>query len=195
MNAYETATRLGLTGDNKEIVAQLQPLTAVDLPTKVLEQWLFGTGLLMYTGDKFEGPIQDALNGLHDEHPIHHAITRMKAAVYGDVTDMIRTATVPSIAGDMLMLATAMAAGQPDPAAFMGSLYGLVGGRPFADLTAEQYATARTEYEASTAAADAAAKLQQAWAMMLNEIINPVLADRGKLVEALRKSADTLEAG
>ncbi len=203
MSGYQKAVDLGLTtaivpGSNPprgytdaDIVAILQTLTVADIPIGSVRTWFRENELWMErsTGEMF-GPLQAAYAQASQE--AKDGLDYLYDTVFKKSADYLRT-TQPAWAQKAFGLVQLILALSPKASGLVDSFYALGGGRPYKDLTVEQFAAQRT------AAAEQAEKdeVTQAAASLLNESINPTIAsgNRSAIVIALRFAADTLENG
>lgn len=191
MNGYEKSVALNLTGTDAEKVAILQTLTVADIPIGSVRTWFRENELWMErsTGEMF-GPLQAAYAQASQE--AKDGLDYLYDTVFKKSADYLRT-TQPVWAQKAFGLVQLILALSPGSSGLVDSFYALDGGRPYKDLTVEQFAAQRT------AAIEQAAKqaVSQAAATLMNESVNPAIAagDRAAIVAALRDAADTLEQG
>ena len=202
--SYAKAVELGLTTAIKpgsdpprqytdaEIVGILHTLTVSDIPVRALARLLREEGLLLWTGEKYTGSIQTLVSAPGANQQFVDGIDELKSAVFGGSAETLLT-TVPKWAGKVWAIVSAIVALVPDTEGIVEKVYALDGGRPYKDLTVEQFAAQRTAAE-EQAEKD---ELSQAAATLLNESINPAIAsgDLAAIVASLRSAADALEAG
>ena len=180
MNAIETAQALGLTGTDAEIVAVLKSLSQSNIAASSVRRWLRQDRepvLLAYDGSAWYGTLEDMLQAGQLTTAMVVGLRDLKALMLegGD----LRT-TQPGPAGRVYAVVTGIAqilGG--DQSETIDSFYRLDGGRPFKDLTAEQFAGQKADAE-RLAAADAWA------ATALNETINPALSDPGRTLASVQ---------
>ena len=185
MNGYQKSEALGLTGTDAEKVAILKTLTVSDIPVKSLARLLREEGLLKWTGEKYVGSIQDLVNTQGIPTQFIDGIDDLKSAVFGGSAETLLT-TVPFWAGKVWSIISAIVALVPDTEGIVEKVYALDGGRPYKDLTVEQFATQRTEYDAAAAATAARNELTATFHAYLNAIGTNEQADRkADLLEAL----------
>jgi len=146
MNGYEKAQALGLTGTDAEIVAVLKTLTTSDIPVKSLARLLREEGLLLWTGEKYVGSIQTLVSSPGANQQFVDGIDELKSAVFGGSAETLLT-TVPQWAAKVWAIVSAIVALVPDTAGIVEKVYALDGGRPYKDLTAQQFAAQRTAAE------------------------------------------------
>jgi hypothetical protein len=180
MNAIEAAQSLGLTGTDAQIVATLQTLSRSNIAASSVRRWLRqdrDPALLAYDGSAWFGTLQDMLQAGQLSTGMQAGLRDLKALMLegGD----LRT-TQPGPAGRVYAVVTGIAqilGG--DQSETIDSFYRLDGGRPFKDLTAEQFATQKSD-AARTSAADAWA------ASALNETIQPAMSDPARTIETVK---------
>jgi len=187
MNGYEKAQALGLTGTDAEIVAVLKTLTVSDIPVKSLARLLREEGLLLWTGEKYTGSIQALVSAPGANQQFVDGIDELKSAVFGGSAETLLT-TVPQWAFKVWAIVSAIVALVPDTAGIVEKVYALDGGRPYKDLTVEQFVAQRTAADAVTAKQAIRSRLDAAW----NQIGTAEQADG---IAELRAIADELEAG
>lgn len=193
MNGYEKSVALNLTGSDAEKVAILQTLTVSNIAVDAVRVWL-RENLLWFRSSPttMGGAIQQVIESPSTPGETKQQLGIFWSAVFGDGAQNLLT-TVPTWAGLVWQIIQGLTQAAPDAAALVDSFYALDGGRPYKDLTVEQFAAQRT---ASAAQAEKDEVIQAA-ATLLNESINPAIAsgDRAAIVAAMRSGADTLEAG
>lgn len=155
MNGYEKSVALSLTGTDAEKVAVLKTLTASDIPVQSLARLLREEGLLLWTGEKYRGSIQTLVSTPGVAQQFVDGIDELKSAVFGGSAETLLT-TVPKWAGKVWAIVSAIVALVPDTEGIVEKVYALDGGRPYKDLTVEQFAAQRT-------AALAKAEIQTLW--------------------------------
>lgn len=193
MNGYQKSEALGLTGTDAEKVAILQTLTVSDIAVDAVRVWLREKMLWFRSSPTtMGGSIQAVLEAAETPTETKQQLGLFWSAVFGDGAQNLLT-TVPTWAGLVWQIIQGLTQAAPDAAALVDSFYALDGGRPYKDLTVEQFAAQRT------AAVVQAEKdeVTQAASILLNEQINPAIAtgDLAAIVAALRSAADMLENG
>jgi len=146
MNAYEKAQSLGLTGTDAEVVAMLQTLTVADIPCKHVARLLREESLLLWTGERYRGLIQQAVESPGMPSQFIDGIDELKSAVFGGSAEYLQT-TVPQWAGRVAAIMAAIAQVIPQTAGLVDRVYALDGGRPWRDLTVKQFAALRESAE------------------------------------------------
>lgn len=181
--SYAKAVELGLTtaikpGSNPprqytdaEIVAILHTLTSSDIPVKSLARLLREEGLLLWTGEKFIGSIQSLVTTPGMSQQFIDGIDELKSAVFGGSAETLLT-TVPKWAGKVWAIVSAIVALVPDTEGIVEKVYDLDGGRPFKNLTVQEFASQRTANDA----AQTQQEFHSEWVAWLNEVINPLIA-------------------
>lgn len=167
MNAYEKAQSLGLTGEPADIVAKLQTVTATPISLAYLMELLNFRGMLRKT---------DGLNG--QERWIGTLPNLKAALVAGNQTASVAAyemwfshvtnprqvlwdTTKPEYSESFAAMKAAYAdqEGMPTSADF-AAVVALGGGKPYAELTVEQYQAQATVAQAETAKASLRTRLQ-----------------------------------
>lgn len=203
MNAYERSLQLGLVGTDAEIVAQLQPVTAQAISLTYLMELLNFRGMLRKTDgsggqERWQGTLQNlkaALVALN----LSDYVTSYELW-FSHVTNPRQVSwdtRVPEWASAFLSMEQNFAGGEGMPSvADFAAVAALGGGRPYLDLTVEQFSDQRTAAEAAIVAQAARAAFDAEWAAALNGGINAALSaiDRTALVAAMRAQADVIEA-
>lgn len=193
MNGYQQSEALGLTGTDAEKVAILQTLTVSNIAVDAVRVWLRENLLWLRTSPTtMGGSIQAVLDAAETPTETKQQLGLFWSAVFGDGAQNLLT-TVPTWAGLVWQIIQGLTQAAPDAAALVDSFYALDGGRPYKDLTVEQFAAQRT---AAVVQAEKDEVTQEA-SSLLNEEINPAIAtgDRAAIITALRSAADTLENG
>jgi hypothetical protein len=169
MNAYEKAQSLRLNGTDAEIVAVLQSLTVADIPCRHVARLLREESLLLWTGEKYRGAIQQAV--LTPGVPVEFVdgIDELKSALFGGSAEYLQT-TVPQWAGKVAAIMEAIGRVLPHTAGLVDRVYALDGGRPWKDVTIEEFAKQR-EAAAKQAESDAAQAKDQAARNVLREAV------------------------
>jgi hypothetical protein len=155
MNGYEKAQSLNLTGTDAEIVAVLKTLTTTDILGSKLGKWLGERNLLSWDGSAWFGTLQDLIDNGSITGNALAGIRQLKAVLVGPRGDGLAT-TDPNWAPMVFQIITGISQVSQDAAALVDSFYALDGGRPYKDLTVEQFAAQRT-------AAHAKAEIQPIW--------------------------------
>lgn len=202
MNGYERAQALGLTGTDDEIIAQLRAVTTRPINLAYLMETLNFRGMLRKTDgsggqERWQGTLQNlksALVSLGQSEAVEAYETW-----FSHVTNPRQTSwdtSIPAYAVAFAGLESNFAGGPAMPTVEdFAAVTALGGGRPYDDLTVEQYATQKDESIAVASAAEIASKLEQDWASAQNEFINANVYARAALVAGLRFAADKIEAG
>jgi hypothetical protein len=155
MNGYEKAQALGLTGTDAEIVAVLKTLTTTDILGSRLGKWLGERNLLSWDGTGWFGTLQDLIDDGVIAGSAASGIQQLKAVLVGPRGDGLAT-TDPAWAPMVFQIISGIAQVSADAAVLIDSFYALDGGRPYKDLTVEQFAAQRT-------AALAKAEIEPIW--------------------------------
>jgi len=185
MNAYEKSTSLGLVGTDAEIVAQLQPVTAQAINLTYLMELLNFRGMLRKTDgsggqERWQGTLQNlkaALVALNlTEFVTSYELWFSHVTNPRQVTWDTR---VPEWAAAFLAMEQNFAGGEGMPSvADFAAVAALGGGRPYLELTVEQFGEQRDAAAAAIAEQAAVDLMNQQWAIVLNSGINAALAAR-----------------
>lgn len=183
--AYQTSIDKQITGTPQQIVAVLRSLSQDNIPSARLRRWLSDNNLLSYDGSGWFGTLEtvtlspDLTNGIRS----------LKERVLSG--DPVRTAD-PAFAPKVLQIVQGVAQAVPEIAGLVDSFYALDGGRPFKDLTVEQFEAQKLDYENSQAAA---AKLQ-GWRERFDAAMNTLgTAEAANGIADIRAIADEMEEG
>jgi hypothetical protein len=155
MNGYEKAQSLNLAGTDAGIVAVLQSLTTSDILATKLGKWLGERSLLSWDGDTWFGTLQDLIDAGAITGASLAGIRELKAVLIGPRGDGLAT-TDPNWAPTVLQVISSIAGVTANAQETIDSFYALDGGRPYKDLTVEQFAAQRT-------AALAKAQIEPIW--------------------------------
>lgn len=188
MNGYEKSVALSLTGTDAEKVAILQTLTTSDILGTKLGKWLGERNLLSWDGDKnapWFGLLQDLVDAGSITGTALAGIRQLKAVLIGPRGDGLET-TSPIWAPIVFQTISGIAQVSDDAAAMIDSFYALDGGRPYKDLTVQEFAAQRTAAESEAAAASTRNMLTLSFHAYLNAIGTSEQADRkAELLTAL----------
>ena len=145
MNAYEKAQTLGLTGTDAEIVAVLKTLTASDIPVSKVAIWLRENLLWYWTSPtSMGGAFQNVVENPSTPQNIKDGLGLFFSAVFGDGAAFLQT-TVPQWAGLVAQVMAGLIQLAPQSAALVDSFYALDGGRPYKDLTVEEFSSQKAQ--------------------------------------------------
>jgi hypothetical protein len=191
MNAYEKAQSLGLTGTDAEQVAVLRTLTVSNIRVDAVRIWLRENLLWFRTGPTtMGGAIQVVLESPQTPAETKQQLGLFWSAVFGDGAQNLLT-TVPTWAGLVWQIIQGLTQAAPDAAALVDSFYALDGGRPYKNLTVEQFAVERT---AAIAAAESAA-VMQALRSRIDTAWNQIgTSEQAEAIAEFRAIADEMEA-
>jgi len=165
MNGYEKSVALSLTGTDAEKVAILQTLTVSNIAVDAVRVWLRENLLWFRTSPTtMGGSIQAVLEAAETPTETKQQLGLFWSAVFGDGAQNLLT-TVPTWAGLVWQIIQGLTQAASDAAALVDSFYALDGGRPYKDLTVQEFA-------AQKAAADAVAERQA----IIDACINPISA-------------------
>lgn len=147
MNAYQKAQSLGLTGSDSEIVAVLQTLTVTNIPVVRVAEWLRVNRLWYLSGpQQMAGAFQVVRDNPETPPQVEAGLGQLYSAVFGGSAQNLLT-TDPYWAGVVYSIVSGLTAVSQDAAALVDSFYALDGGRPYKELTVEQYTTLREDAE------------------------------------------------
>jgi hypothetical protein len=141
MNGYEKAVELGLSGTAAEQVAILQTLTVSDIDVNAVQCWFRENELWMQgPSGKMFGALQMAY--AHESTPPEAiaGLDYLFATIFGDSAETLQT-TNPTWSVKVWQLVQLVVQLLPQATGLVDSFYALVGGRPWFDLTVEQYET------------------------------------------------------
>jgi len=186
MNGYEKSVALSLTGTVAEKVAILQTLTVSNIAVDAVRVWLRENLLWFHTSPTtMGGSIQAVLEAAETPTETKQQLGLFWSAVFGDGAQNLLTA-VPTWAGLVWQIIQGLTQAAPDAAALVDSFYALDGGRPYKDLTVEQFAAQRTTAQASAATEAARNVLTTVFHAYLNAIGTSEQSDRkADLLDAL----------
>jgi hypothetical protein len=137
-------------------VAVLKTLTVSDIAVNSVRIWLRENLLWFRTSPTaMGGAIQQVIDSEQTPSETKQQLGIFWSAVFGDGAQNLLT-TVPTWAGLVWQIIQGLTEAAPDAAALVDSFYALDGGRPYKDLTAQQFAAQRT-------AALAKAEIQPIW--------------------------------
>lgn len=192
MNGYEKSVALNLTGPDAEKVAILQTLTVSNIAVDAVCVWLRENLLWFRTSPTtMGGSIQAVLEAAETPTETKQQLGLFWSAVFGDGAQNLLT-TVPTWAGLVWQIIQGLTQAAPDAAALVDSFYALDGGRPYKDLTVEQFAAQRTAAEIE-AAATAARNERLA---LFNAFQNAIgTSEQAEKVAEMRTMLDAVEAG
>lgn len=149
MNGYEKSVELSLTGTDAEKVAILKTLTVSNIAVDAVRVWLRENLLWFRTGPTtMGGSIQVVLEAAETPTETKQQLGLFWSAVFGDGAQNLLT-TVPTWAGLVWQIIQGLTQAAPDAAALVDSFYALDGGRPYKNLTVEQFAAQRTAAESN----------------------------------------------
>jgi len=191
MNGYEKAISLGITGTDAEQVAILKTLTTTDIIGSKLGKWLGERQLLSWDGTGWFGLLQTLIDNGTITGAALDGIRELKAVLVGPRGDGLET-TSPIWAPIVFQTISVIAQVSDDAAAMIDSFYGLDGGRPYKDLTVEQFAAQRTAVETEAATTAARNERRALYDAFENAIGTSEQA--GKITE-MRTMLDAVEAG
>lgn len=144
MNGYEKSVALNLTGTDAEKVAILQTLTVSNIAVDAVRVWLRENLLWFRTSPTtMGGAIQQVIDSDKTPDETKQQLGIFWSAVFGDGAQHLLT-TVPTWAGLVWQIIQGLTQAAPDATALVDSFYALAGGRPYKDVTVEQFAAQRT---------------------------------------------------
>lgn len=188
MNGYEKAVSLGLTGTDAEIVAKLQTLTAGPIPIANVLQWFDEQNLaeLDPIDNAWVGSLVNVVKNPATPAPLAAGLRKLfvhlakRTSQTVDTTDLTFAVEVWTLLGYLIQMGV-VTSEQRD------SFYLLDGGRPYKDLTVEQFDEQRQAAELSTQ--------RQALRLRLDTIWNQIgTSEQADGIADLRAIADELEA-
>ncbi len=146
MNGYQKSEALGLSGTDAEKVAVLQTLTVSDIPIGSVRTWFRENELWLQrsTGEMF-GPLQSAYSSASQQ--AKDGLDYLYDTVFAKSAEYLRT-TQPVWSQKVFALVQLVVALSPGASGLVDSFYALDGGRPYKDLTVQQFAAQRTAAEA-----------------------------------------------
>lgn len=151
MNGCEKSVELSLPGTDAEKVAVLQTLTVSNIAVDAVRVWLRENLLWFRTSPTtMGGSIQVVLEAAETPTETKQQLGLFWSAVFGDGAQNLLT-TVPTWAGLVWQIIQGLTEAAPDAAALIDSFYALDGGRPYKDLTVEQFAAQRAAAQIQTA--------------------------------------------
>lgn len=145
MNAYQRSVELGLTGTDAEIVAKLKPLTVSNIPVRSVRTWFREQNLWLErsTGGMM-GPLQVAYDAASQQEK--DGLDYLYDTVFAGSAEFLRT-TDPVWAARVYDLVQLVVSLSPQVSGLIDSFYALDGGRPYKDLTVQQYQQQKAEAE------------------------------------------------
>jgi hypothetical protein len=146
VNAYEKSLTLGLAGSHAEQVAILRTLTRGDILGTKLGKWLGERQLLTFDGTHWYGTLQALIEAGQITGDSLTGIRELKAVLAGTRGDGLAT-TDPVWSPIVYATIAGIADASPDAAALIDSFYALDGGRPYKDLTVEQFDEQKADHE------------------------------------------------
>ena len=159
MSGYQKAVDLGLTTaivpgsdpprgyTDEEILAILQTLTVSNIAVDAVRIWLREKLLWFRTSPTtMGGAIQQVIDSDQTPDETKQQLGIFWSAVFGDGAQNLLT-TVPTWAGLVWQIIDGLTQAAPDAAALVDSFYALDGGRPYKDLTVEQFVAQQTSAE------------------------------------------------
>lgn len=147
MNGYEKSVELSLTGTDAEKVAILKTLTVSNIAVDSVRVWLRENLLWFRTSPTtMGGSIQAVLEAAETPTETKQQLGLFWSAVFGDGAQNLLT-TVPTWAGLVWQIIQGLTQAAPDAAALVDSFYALDGGRPYKDMTVEQFAAQKAASE------------------------------------------------
>lgn len=178
MSDYQTALEKNIPGTPQQIVAVLRALSQENIPATRLRRWLSDNELLSYDGSGWFGTLEEVT--LSED--LTMGIRLLKERVLSG--DPVRTAE-PAFAPKVLAIVQGIAAAVPAIAGLVDSFYALDGGRPYKDLTVEQFQQQKTESETAAAVSAAQSLLRQRIDAALNQIGTSEQSEAADTFEAI----------
>ncbi len=166
MSAYQKSIDLNLDGTDAQKVAILQTISNSDISRANLASWLARKGLLDFDGNTWFGLLQDKINDGTIAGPLLLLLKQLKSVVLSVGGESLRT-TTPPFCVQVYAGLSSIASAVPAAATLCSEFYdALDGGRPYKDLTVEEFAAQRTaavsKAESTAAIAAKRGKLQDA---------------------------------
>lgn len=147
VNGYEQSVALNLTGTDAEKVAILQTLTVSNIAVDSVRVWLRENLLWFRTSPTtMGGAIQQVIESPATPDETKQQLGIFWSAVFGDGAQNLLT-TVPTWAKLVWQIIQGLTQAAPDAAALVDSFYALDGGRPYKDMTVEQFAAQKAASE------------------------------------------------
>lgn len=192
MNGYQKSEALGLTGTDAEKVAILQTLTVSDIAVDAVRVWLREKMLWFRSSPTIMGgSIQAVLEAAETPTETKQQLGLFWSAVFGDGAQNLLT-TVPTWAGLVWQIIQGLTQAAPDAAALVDSFYALDGGRPYKDLTVQEFAAQRTAAETEAAATAARNERRALYDAFENAVGT---AEQAEKIAEMRTMLDIVEAG
>lgn len=192
MNAYEFAIANNITGTDAEIVAKLKTVTNGNIPTDKIQEWLFDKGLwFVGPGGVMQGLLQTVYAANETPLQVRQGLAEFYAAVWASGKKEIRTTDVTH-ASRIAQAIGLIAQQAPQVQSLAASFYALDGGLRWPNLTVEQFASDRIDYEAAEQKRQFVASYNE----QFNELVSPKLTDGTpeEVIAGLRALADALES-
>lgn len=189
MIAYQRAVELGLTGTDAEKVAILRTMTVSNIPVQSVRTWFREQNLWLErsTGGMM-GPLQIAYAAAPQQ--AKDSLDYLYDTVFAGSAEFLRT-TDPVWAPQVKALVDLVVQLSPQASGLIDSFYALDGGRPYKDLTAEQFQQQKTEAEAAAAVSAAQSLLRQRTDAALNQIGT---SEQAAAIATFRAIANELES-
>lgn len=192
MNGYEKSVALDLTGTDAEKVAILQTLTVSNIAVDAVRVWL-REKLLWFRSSPttMGGAIQQVIDSDQTPDETKQQLGIFWSAVFGDGAQNLLT-TVPTWAGLVWQIIQGLTQAAPDAAALVDSFYALDGGRPYKDLTVQEFAAQRTTAETEAALTSARNERRALYDAFENAVGTSEQAEK---IAEMRTMLDAVEAG
>jgi hypothetical protein len=178
MSAYSKSVQLALGGTDAEKVAVLQTLTSGPIPVSEVIQFFDEQNLaeLDPIDNAWVGSLIDVVRNENTPAELVAGLRALFVHLAKRTSQTVDT-TIPMIAVQTWTLLSALVQMQVVTTAQRDAFYALDGGRPFADLTVEQFTSQREAAEAADAAAQAAEASQAkkyAWQQRFDAALNTI---------------------
>lgn len=161
MSAYQKAVELGLTGTDAEKVAILKTLTVSNIPVQSVRTWFREQSLwLERSNGQMFGPLQVAYNSATQQQK--DDLDYLYDTVFAKSAEFLRT-TDPAWAPKVKALVDLVVQLSPQVSGLVDSFYALDGGRPWKDLTVQQFAAQRAASLAQEAKMALRLRIDTAW--------------------------------
>ena len=170
MNAYQTAQAKGITGTVAEIVAVLRCLTVSDIQIEAVQSWFREKNLWMRGPEpKRLGTLEAVYSNPQTPSQAIAGLDYQWETVFGGTAQALRT-TDPFWAVEVKKLVDLVVSLSPQSSGLVDSFYALDGGRPYKDLTVEQYAADAAKVDSAATQAAIVARITNASALASERI-------------------------
>jgi len=143
MNSYQKALELGLQGTNQEIVDCLKTLGSNDVLSTDISVWMREKRLWIITPDGNSGILYDLYKNT-DNQDVKNGLAEWYASTLGGQAHNIKI-TDPSYSIRIFQIISIIILLLPEYSNLIDEFYSLCGGRPYSNLTVEQFITESIE--------------------------------------------------